>query len=93
MADTIVQMTPMLVLGGLIAAWLAEAVSRAWGYGLISDMILGLAGSLIMGAFVWLLLWRDAGMTTTLLVGCTGAALAIFAQRRVWPSTRVAAEA
>jgi len=90
MADTIVQMTPMLVLGGLIAGWLAEAVSRAWGYGFISDMVLGLVGSVIAGAFVWLVISRDAGMTTMLLIGCVGAALAIFAQRHVWPSTRVA---
>ena len=90
MADSIVQMIPMLVLGGLIAGWLAEAVSRAWGYGFISDMILGLAGSGIAGAFVWLVIWRDAGMTTMLLVGCVGAALAIFAQRGLWPSSRLA---
>jgi uncharacterized membrane protein YeaQ/YmgE (transglycosylase-associated protein family) len=92
MTETTVQMVPMLVLGGLIAGWLAEACLRAWGYGFISDMVLGLAGSLIVGAFVWLVIWRDAGMTTMLLVGCTGAALAIIAQRGVWPSTRVVAE-
>jgi uncharacterized membrane protein YeaQ/YmgE (transglycosylase-associated protein family) len=92
MAELIAQMVPMLVLGGLITGWLAEASSRAWGYGFISDMILGLAGSLIVGAFVWLLIWRDAGMTTMLLVGCIGAALAIIAQRGVWPSTRATAE-
>jgi uncharacterized membrane protein YeaQ/YmgE (transglycosylase-associated protein family) len=80
----------MLVLGGLIAGWLAEAVSRAWGYGFISDMVLGLAGSVLAGAFVWLVIWRDAGMTTMLLVGCVGAALAIFAQRGLWPSHRLA---
>jgi uncharacterized membrane protein YeaQ/YmgE (transglycosylase-associated protein family) len=90
MAETIVQMTPMLVLGGLIAGWLAEAVSRTWGYGFIHDLVLGLAGSLIAGAFVWLVIWRDAGMATMLVIGCVGAALAIFAQRGVWPSTRAA---
>jgi len=50
MAETIVQMTPMLVLGGLIAGWLTEAVSRARGYGFITDMFLGLGGSLLAGA-------------------------------------------
>jgi uncharacterized membrane protein YeaQ/YmgE (transglycosylase-associated protein family) len=55
-------------------------------------MVLGLAGSLIVGALVWLLLWRDAGMATMLLVGCTGAALAIIAQRNVLPA-RATAEA
>jgi len=88
MAEITVQMIPMLVLGGLVVGWLAEAVSRAWGYGFIYDMGLGLAGSLIAGAFVWLVIWRDAGMATMLVVGCVGATLAIFAQRGVWPSTR-----
>jgi uncharacterized membrane protein YeaQ/YmgE (transglycosylase-associated protein family) len=53
-------------------------------------MVLGLAGSLLAGAFLWLVVWRDAGMATMLLLGCVGAALAIFAQRGIWPSTRVA---
>jgi uncharacterized membrane protein YeaQ/YmgE (transglycosylase-associated protein family) len=91
MAETIVQLAPMLILGGLIAGWLAEAGSRASGYGFISDVVLGLVGSLVAGAFVWLVIWRDAGMTTMLGVGCIGAALAIMAQRGVWPSARVAA--
>jgi uncharacterized membrane protein YeaQ/YmgE (transglycosylase-associated protein family) len=90
MVETIVQMTPMLVVGGLIAGWVTEAVSRARGYGFITDMVLGLAGSLLAGAFLWLVVWRDAGMATMLLLGCVGAALAIFAQRGIWPSTRVA---
>ena len=88
MAEITVQMIPMLVLGGLVVGWLAEAASRAWGYGFIYDMVLGLAGSLIAGAFVWLVIWRDAGMATMLVVGCVGATLAIFAQRGVRPSTR-----
>lgn len=91
MAEMTVQMAPMLVLGGLAAGWLAEAASRPWGYGFIPDVVVGLAGSLLAGAFVWLVIWRDAGMTTMLLVGCTGAALAIYAQRGIWPSTRGAA--
>jgi uncharacterized membrane protein YeaQ/YmgE (transglycosylase-associated protein family) len=90
MVETIVQMTPMLVLGALIAGWLAEAVSRARGYGFITDVVLGLGGSLLAGAFLWLVVWRDAGMATMLLVASVGAALAIFAQRGIWPSTRVA---
>jgi uncharacterized membrane protein YeaQ/YmgE (transglycosylase-associated protein family) len=90
MAEIIVQMAPMLVLGGLIMGWLAEVFSRPGGYGFISDSVLALAGSLLAGAFVWLVIWRDAGMTMMLLVGCIGAALAILAQRSVWPSARAA---
>jgi uncharacterized membrane protein YeaQ/YmgE (transglycosylase-associated protein family) len=61
MAETVVHMKPMLVLGGLIAGWLVEAISRGRGYGFISDMVLGLAGSVIAGALVWLMMWRDLG--------------------------------
>ena len=90
MSEYLVQMLPMLLLGGLISGWLTEALSRAGGYGLIPDMVLGLAGSVIMGAAMWLVVSRDAGMVTMLLVGCAGAALAIVAQRGLWPSGRLA---
>jgi uncharacterized membrane protein YeaQ/YmgE (transglycosylase-associated protein family) len=90
LSETVVQLVPMLILGGLIAGWLAEMGWRAGGYGFIPDMVLGLAGSLLAGAFVWLVIWRDAGMTAMLLVGCAGATLAIFAQRGVWRSVPVA---
>jgi uncharacterized membrane protein YeaQ/YmgE (transglycosylase-associated protein family) len=89
MAEAVVQLAPMLILGGLIAGWLAEFSSRASGYGFVADVVLGLGGSLIVGTYVWLVIWRDASMTTMLLVGYVGAALAIMAQRGVWPSGRV----
>lgn len=89
MSEYLVQMLPMLLLGGLISGWLAEALSRAGGYGLIPDMVLGLAGSVIMGAAMWLVVSRDAGMLTMLLVGCAGAAVPIVAQRGLWPSARL----
>ena len=42
MFEHIVQMGPILVLAGLIAGWVAEAASRAGGYGFIVDMVPGL---------------------------------------------------
>ena len=53
MFEHIVQMGPMLVIAGLIAGWVAEAASRAGGYGFIVDMVLGLIGSMVGGAIVW----------------------------------------
>ena len=50
------QMGPILVLAGLIAGWMAEAASRAGGYGFIVDMVLGLIGSMVGGAIVWVLI-------------------------------------
>ena len=90
MSETLVQMVPMLVLAGLIAAWLAEAGVRAGGYGFIPDTLLGLTGSLMAGAAVWAVTARDPAMTTMFLVGSAGAGLAIVAQRGLWRSARLA---
>jgi uncharacterized membrane protein YeaQ/YmgE (transglycosylase-associated protein family) len=79
----------MLILAGLMAGWVAEAVSRADGYGLILDMVLGLIGSVIVGSTVRVLISGDAGMLGMLLIGGAGAALAIVAQRRCWRSARL----
>jgi uncharacterized membrane protein YeaQ/YmgE (transglycosylase-associated protein family) len=91
MFEHIVQMGPMLVLAGLIAGWLAEAASRAGGYGFVFDMLLGLIGSVVGGAIVWGLTSGDIGMLAMLLIGCGGAALAIAAQRGLWRSAVLAA--
>jgi uncharacterized membrane protein YeaQ/YmgE (transglycosylase-associated protein family) len=91
MLEHIVQMGPMLVLAGLIAGWVAEAASRAGGYGFILDMVLGLAGSMIVGSIFWVLISSDLGMPAMLMIGCAGAGLAIVAQRWLWRAALVAA--
>jgi uncharacterized membrane protein YeaQ/YmgE (transglycosylase-associated protein family) len=90
MSEILVQMLPMLVLAALIAAWLAEAISRAGGYGFIPDALLGLTGSLVAGAVLWAVTSRDPAMTTMLLTACVGAVLALAAQRAFWRSARLA---
>lgn len=89
MVEHIAQMGPMLILAGLAAGWIAEAVSRARGYGLIPDMVLGLGGSVVGGGIVWLFISSEAGMVTMLLIGCATAALMIMAQRSFWRSARL----
>jgi uncharacterized membrane protein YeaQ/YmgE (transglycosylase-associated protein family) len=84
MLEHIVQMGPMLILAGLAVGWIAEAVTRARGYGSISDMALGLGGSVVAGATVGLGPSGGAGMATIFLIGCGGAALLIAAQRSLW---------
>jgi uncharacterized membrane protein YeaQ/YmgE (transglycosylase-associated protein family) len=87
MFEHIVQMGPMLILSGLIAGWVAEAASRAGGYGFIFDMVFGLIGSVVGGAIVWVFISSDIGMPAMLVIGGGGgAALAIAAQRRLWRS-------
>jgi uncharacterized membrane protein YeaQ/YmgE (transglycosylase-associated protein family) len=87
MFEHIIQIGPMLVLAGLMAGWVAEAASRAGGYGFILDMVVGLVGSVVAGAIVWALTSSNIGMLAMLLIGCGGAALAIAAQRGLWRST------
>jgi uncharacterized membrane protein YeaQ/YmgE (transglycosylase-associated protein family) len=77
------------VIAGLSAGWMAEAISRAGGYGLITDMVLGLVGSLVGGAAVWVLVSTDAGMPGMFLMGFASATLAIVAQRGLWRSSRL----
>lgn len=89
MTEHIAQMGPMLILAGLVTGWMAEALSRAGGYGLITDIVVGLVGSVVGGTMVWLLVSTDAGMPGMLLIGCAGAALAIVAQRGLWRSLRL----
>lgn len=89
MMEHIVQMGPMLVLAGLMAAWLAEAVSHAGGYGFISDALLGLAGSVASGGLFWTGVYGDVGMIAMFLIGSAGAGLAIADQRTLWGSAEV----
>jgi uncharacterized membrane protein YeaQ/YmgE (transglycosylase-associated protein family) len=88
MLEDIVRMGPMLILAGLLAGWVAEAASRAGGYGFIPDMGIGLIGSVVGGWIVWVLISTGAGMPGMFVIGCAGAVLAIVAQRRLWRSLR-----
>ena len=94
MSEHFVQMIPMLVLAGLTAGWLAEAVSRAsraGSYGFIPDIGLGLVGSVIAGSLVWNAISSEGGMLAMLLIGGVGGALAIIAQRTFWRSPQLEA--
>ena len=89
MMEYLPQMTPLVLSAGLMAAWIADVKSRAGGYGFVSDLILGLLGSGVGGAAVWVLGFDDSGMIAPLAGGVGGAALVIFTQRTLWRSTRV----
>jgi uncharacterized membrane protein YeaQ/YmgE (transglycosylase-associated protein family) len=89
MTEHIAQMGPMLILAGLVTGWMAEVLSRAGGYGLMTDLVVGLAGSVVGGTMVWVLVSTDAGMPGMFLIGCAGAAVAIVGQRGLWRSPRL----
>jgi uncharacterized membrane protein YeaQ/YmgE (transglycosylase-associated protein family) len=84
MFEDIVHLGPMLILAGLMAGWVAEAVAHAGGYGLIPDIALSLVGSALAGTAVWVAVSGDAAMLAMFWIGCGGAALVVVAQRRLW---------
>jgi uncharacterized membrane protein YeaQ/YmgE (transglycosylase-associated protein family) len=89
MVEHIAQIGPMLVLAGLMAGWTTETVSRAGGYGLIPDMVLGLMGSVLVGGIVRGVVSHEPGMLGMFVIGCAGAGLAVVAQRNLWRSIRL----
>ena len=82
--EYIAQMAPMWMTAGLVIAWLAHACWKAGGYGLLTDLSVGLVGGVATGAFVRTALASDAGMLAMFAIGGAGAIVAIVAQRRLW---------
>ena len=81
--------TPLLLSAGLAAGLVADVTSRAGGYGYLLDLLLGLAGSGVVGVSVWLMGFDDSGMVVPLASGFVGGALVILAQRTLWRSPRL----
>ncbi len=75
------------VLVGLIAGRLAGIVMERGGYGLIRDMSLGVAGSLV-GSWIFQALGVSpgAGWFVMVVVAFVGAASVIVPQRKIWPA-------
>src|SRR5438552_1185982 len=73
------------VVVGLLAGWLAGFVMAGGGYGLVGDMVLGLAGSVVGGSiFRALGVSAGGGLFPTVFVAFVGAVIVLVAQRKVW---------
>ena len=76
-----------LMVVGLAVGGLTEFVMKDGGYGLVWNLILGLAGSSAANVLVWILgVSPGAGMLATGIVACFGSALVIIGQRQIWPA-------
>lgn len=82
--EYVVQMAPMLLIGALTIGLLAETGWRRGGYGLLPDLMTGLAGGLAGGAIAWLVSSVPPGMLAMVALGAVGGALAIAGQRTLW---------
>ena len=85
MTELIYVAGPMLVLAGIAGGWTAEAFSPAGGFGLRPDMAIGLAGSVALAVALYGLTWfTGVGLFAMFLIGITGAAGLLVAQRLFW---------
>ena len=70
------------IVVGIIAGWLAGVIMKGGGYGVIWDLILGIAGAVIGG---WLFGYAGAsaggGMIGSIVVATIGAIVLIFISR------------
>jgi uncharacterized membrane protein YeaQ/YmgE (transglycosylase-associated protein family) len=80
-------MFALWLLGGLLAGGLAGFVMKRGGYGLRVDIILGVAGSIVGSGIFWAFGgFLEAGVVVMTVVAFVGAAIAIVAQRKIWPT-------
>jgi uncharacterized membrane protein YeaQ/YmgE (transglycosylase-associated protein family) len=81
-------MVATAVLVGLLAGWLAGSVMKEGGYGLIWNLMLGLAGSSAACVMLWAVGGGSPGMETFTMavVAFVGAALLLVAQHKMWPA-------
>jgi uncharacterized membrane protein YeaQ/YmgE (transglycosylase-associated protein family) len=82
--EYIAQMAPMLVMAGLVVAWLAQLTSATRGWGFLPDVATGLIGSVAAGLLAWAAMPPGAGMLRMFAIGVGGAALVTLVQRGLW---------
>jgi uncharacterized membrane protein YeaQ/YmgE (transglycosylase-associated protein family) len=71
------------ILVGLIAGWLAGKVMKGGGYGVLMDIILGIAGG-VLGRFVFGLLGISAwNLLGSIIVSFFGAVLLVWIVRQI----------
>ena len=92
MNEQFVQLGSMWVLAGLGAGWLAETFVHRRGYGLITDLGVGVGASLIGGSAFGAFFGLPVGMLNMVFLGLVMAASGILAQRVCWPAVPGAAE-
>jgi uncharacterized membrane protein YeaQ/YmgE (transglycosylase-associated protein family) len=70
---------------GLLAGWLADVVMQGGGYGVIGDVLLGVAGS-IAGVWIFRALGFAPNEGWMAMIGAAfvGAVLLIYTQRMLW---------
>jgi len=71
-----------LIIVGLIAGWAAGKIMKGSGYGLLMDILLGVAGAVVGGWVLRLMgFYSSGGLIPSILVAILGAVLLIALSR------------
>jgi uncharacterized membrane protein YeaQ/YmgE (transglycosylase-associated protein family) len=68
---------------GILAGYLAGRIMRGKGYGVLIDLLLGIAGSILGGIIFGFLGLYSSGLVGQLVIATAGAVLLIYIVRRI----------
>jgi uncharacterized membrane protein YeaQ/YmgE (transglycosylase-associated protein family) len=72
------------IVVGLIAGWAAGKIMKGSGYGVLMDILLGMAGGLVGGLVLRLFgFYTTGGLLPTILVAILGAVLLVAIARKL----------
>lgn len=73
-----------IVLVGLVAGWAAGRIMKGGGYGILMDILLGIAGAIVGGWIMRMLgFYTTGGLIPTILVAILGAVVLVFIVRAI----------
>ncbi len=71
------------IVVGILAGYLAGRIMRGKGYGVLVDLLLGVAGSILGGMIFGFLGLYSSGLVGQLVVATAGAVLLIYIVRQI----------
>jgi uncharacterized membrane protein YeaQ/YmgE (transglycosylase-associated protein family) len=71
------------IVVGLIAGWLAGKVMKGGGYGVLMDIVLGIAGGILGGWVFGLLGLHAGGLIGSIVVAFVGAVILVWIVRQI----------
>jgi uncharacterized membrane protein YeaQ/YmgE (transglycosylase-associated protein family) len=71
------------IVVGLIAGWLAGKVMKGGGYGVLMDIVLGIAGGILGGWVFGLLGLHAGGLIGSIVVAFLGAVILVWITRLI----------
>jgi uncharacterized membrane protein YeaQ/YmgE (transglycosylase-associated protein family) len=73
-----------IVIVGLIAGWATGKIMKGSGYGLLTDIVLGIVGA-IMGSRIlgWVGIYSNGGLVPDILVAIVGAVILVALARAI----------